>query len=60
MVTSSFVAAAVLAFFVYRKPTYLDELLSSPWGRGTTILAICLEIIGALWVLRILKDSEQS
>jgi tight adherence protein B len=51
---------AVLAFFVYRKPTYLDELLSSSWGRGTTILAICLEIVGALWVLRILKDSEQS
>ena len=52
--------AGVLAFFVYRKPTYLDELLSSSWGRGTTILAICLEIVGALWVLRILKDSEQS
>ena len=51
---------AVLAFFVYRKPTYLDELLSSAWGRNSTILAICLEIIGALWVMRILKDSEQS
>lgn len=51
---------AVLAFFVYRKPTYLDELLSSSWGRNSTILAICLEIVGALWVLRILKDSEQS
>lgn len=51
---------AVLAFFVYRKPNYLDELLSSSWGRGTTILAVCLEIVGALWVLRILKDSEQS
>lgn len=51
---------AVLAFFVYRKPTYLDELLSSSWGRNSTILAICLEIVGALWVLRILKDSERS
>lgn len=51
---------AVLAFFVYRKPTYLDELLSSAWGRNSTILAICLEIVGALWVLRILKDSERS
>lgn len=51
---------AVLAFFVYRKPNYLEELLSSVWGRNTTILAICLEIIGALWVMRILKDSEQS
>ncbi|MFO1045780.1 MAG: type II secretion system F family protein [Planctomycetaceae bacterium] len=51
---------AVLAFFVYRKPTYMDELLSSAWGRNSTILAICLEIVGALWVLRILKDSERS
>lgn len=51
---------AVLAFFVYRKPTYLDELLSSSWGRNSTIIAICLEIVGAFWVMRILKDSEQS
>lgn len=51
---------AVLAFFVYRKPTYLDELLSSSWGRNSTMIAICLEIIGAFWVMRILKDSEQS
>ncbi len=51
---------AVLAFFVYRKPNYLEELLSSSWGRNTTIIAICLEIVGALWVMRILKDSEQT
>lgn len=51
---------AVLAFFVYRKPTYFDELMSSAWGRNSTILAVCLEIAGALWVMRILKDSEQS
>lgn len=50
----------VLGFFVYRKPNYMDELLSSSWGRNTTILAVCLEIIGAIWVMRILKDSEQS
>ncbi|MBS0203693.1 MAG: type II secretion system F family protein [Planctomycetes bacterium] len=51
---------AVLAFFVYRKPTYFDELMSSAWGRNSTIMAVCLEIIGAVWVMRILKDSEQS
>ncbi|MDB5344645.1 MAG: TadB [Schlesneria sp.] len=51
---------AVLAFFVYRKPTYLDELLSSSWGRNSTMIAIGLEMIGAFWVMRILKDSEQS
>jgi tight adherence protein B len=51
---------AVLAFFVYRKPTYLDELLSSSWGRNSTMIAIGLEMVGAFWVMRILKDSEQS
>ena len=51
---------AVLGFFVYRKPTYMDELLSSSWGRNSTILAVCLEIIGTLWVMQILRDSEQS
>lgn len=51
---------AVLAFFIARKPTYLQELLSSPWGRNATMLAIVLEIIGAIWIMRILKTSQQS
>ena len=51
---------AVLAFFVFRKPTYLTELMSSSWGRNATILAICLEIIGAIWIMQILKSSEQA
>lgn len=51
---------AVLAFFIVRKPTYLTELLSSPWGRNATILAIVLEIIGAIWIMRILKTSQQN
>ena len=51
---------AVLAFFVFRKPTYLTELMSSSWGRNSTILAICLEIVGAIWIMQILKNSEQA
>jgi tight adherence protein B len=51
---------AVLAFFIARKPNYLHELLSSPWGRNATMLAVALEVIGALWVMRILKNSQQS
>lgn len=51
---------AVLAFFIARKPTYLQELLSSPWGRNATMVAIVLEIIGALWIMRILKSSQQT
>ena len=51
---------AVLAFFIARKPTYLQELLSSPWGRNATILAVTLELIGAIWIMRILKTSQQT
>ena len=51
---------AVLAFFVFRKPTYLTELMASSWGRNSTILAICLEIVGAIWIMQILKNSEQA
>lgn len=51
---------AVLTFFVVRKPNYLQELLSSPWGRNATILAVVLEIVGALWIMRILKSSQQN
>ena len=50
----------VLAFFIARKPTYLQELLSSPWGRNATMLAIVLEVVGALWIMRILKNSQQT
>jgi tight adherence protein B len=50
----------VLAFFVFRKPTYLTELMASSWGRNSTILAVCLEIIGAIWIMQILKSSEQA
>lgn len=51
---------AVLAFFIARKPTYLQELLASPWGRNATMLAIILEIVGAVWIMRILKNSQQT
>jgi tight adherence protein B len=51
---------AVLAFFIVRKPTYLQELLASPWGRNATMLAIVLEIVGAIWIMRILKTSQQT
>lgn len=51
---------AVLTFFSIREPDYLQQLLSSPWGRNATLLAVGLETIGALWVLRILKDSQRT
>ena len=51
---------SVLTFFVFRKPTYLTELMASSWGRNATIFAICLDIIGAIWIMQILKSSEQT
>ncbi len=50
---------AILTFFVFRDPTYFQELMGSAWGRTATFVAIALEVIGAIWVLRILKDSQR-
>lgn len=54
------VPPGVLAFFTFRDPEYLQKLMDSPWGRNITLLAFALSAIGAVWVLRILKDSEQT
>jgi len=51
---------AVLMFFLFRDPEYFTKLMSSGWGRGMTISAIVLQIIGSAWVLRILKQSRRS
>ena len=50
---------AVVAFFLFRDPNYLEELLSSFWGRTVTILAIILQVIGVIWVLRVLRTTEK-
>jgi tight adherence protein B len=51
---------AILTFFVFREPSYFTELMNSLWGRGITITAIILQIIGSLWVLRILRKSQRT
>ncbi|MDP1797206.1 MAG: type II secretion system F family protein [Planctomycetaceae bacterium] len=51
---------AVLTFFLFRDPDYFSKLLGSTWGRNATLLAVALEIFGALWVFRILRDSERT
>ncbi|MEO1996913.1 MAG: type II secretion system F family protein [Planctomycetaceae bacterium] len=50
----------ILAFFAFRDPEYFSNLMSSSWGRGATITAVVLQIIGSIWVRRILKTSAQS
>lgn len=50
---------AILAFFVFRDPNYLNTLFQSPWGMRCTILAFILEFVGAVWVIRVLQKSGQ-
>jgi len=50
----------ILGFFILRDPTYLSTLLANPFGRGMTMLAIALDIVGVIWVLRILHTSKQT
>lgn len=38
---------AILVFFMFRDPEYLNRLMNSGWGRFITIAGIVLEIVGA-------------
>ena len=50
---------AILAFFVFRDPTYLPRLFASTWGFRLTVAAVMLEVFGVMWVLRVLQKSRQ-
>lgn len=51
---------AILGFFMLRDPEYLSKLMSATWGRNLTIIAVVLDIIGIVWVLRIMKSSQRT
>jgi tight adherence protein B len=51
---------AILAFFVFRDTAYLNNLMASSWGRIVTATAILLEIVGAVWILAVLRKSQNS
>lgn len=50
----------ILGFFILRDPTYLTTLMASSWGRAATFTAIGLQVIGSIWVLRVLKTSQRT
>lgn len=50
----------VVFFFNWRDPQYINNLLSSGWGQAATFTGIALEVIGAIWVLQILKQSRRT
>lgn len=50
----------VLGFFMFRDPEYFAKLFAIKWGRIITLLAAGLDIIGVVWVLRVIKSSQQT
>ncbi len=50
----------VLAFFIFRDPTYFQQLMESNWGKWALMGGVLLEIIGGIWILRILQTSRQT
>jgi len=50
---------AILTFFVFRDPDYLNTLFQSSWGMRCTLFAFALEFIGAVWAVRVLQKSGQ-
>lgn len=50
----------IFLFFMLRDPNYFTNLMASTWGRRITITAVLLDIIGVVWVLRVLQDSRNS
>ncbi|MBL4884170.1 MAG: type II secretion system F family protein [Planctomycetaceae bacterium] len=51
---------AILVFFNVRDPEYFNRLMASDWGRFVTISGVVLEIVGAIWVMAILNNSQKT
>lgn len=49
----------IVTFFILRDGTYLNQLLSTYWGRTMSIAAVVLDLIGSLAVLSILRGSQR-
>ncbi len=50
----------IIMFFILRDANYLNQLLSTYWGRAMSITAVVLELIGSVAVLSILRGSQRS
>jgi tight adherence protein B len=51
---------AIVAFFMWRDPHYITNLVESPWGFRATAVAVVLQGIGSCFVLRILARSQKA
>jgi tight adherence protein B len=50
----------ILGFFGFRDPDYFDKLTGNDWGLLTLIVAGFLQLIGTVWVLRILRNTRRT
>lgn len=50
----------ILAFFAFRDPTYFQNLTDSGWGLGMMLTAFALQVVGSVWVLRVLKNTRRT
>lgn len=50
----------IITFFILRDANYLNQLLSTYWGRTMSIVAVVLQLIGSVAVLSILRGSQRS
>ncbi len=51
---------AILMFFIIRDAEYFNNLMASGWGWWLTMIAVVLQIIGTVWVVRILQSSKRT
>lgn len=49
------VTPAVLAYFVFFRQDYVAPMLNSPMGQGLLVVAVALEIVGLIWIVRLLR-----
>ena len=52
--------ACIIVFFSIRDPLYVQKLMESDIGRKVTLGSIAFEIIGSLFIMRILQNSQRS
>lgn len=50
----------ILAFFGFRDAEYFRKLTESQWGLTTVLIAVALQVVGSVWVLRILKATRRT
>lgn len=50
----------IVVFFSIRDPLYVQKLMASDIGRKVTLGSIAMEIVGSMFILRILQNSQRS